>query len=204
MAGQRRDMHMIKRFFLWAVPIFCSFALFVFFVLHAGRCDADASAVDALSGKVDELYSNEALAKGAWRKISSVEYKNIGTGLRERDTIYAAARRVVMVHESFDGDNKESRTFVTRYATTDFAGLLQGLSPGTAANAVDGLLGAPYVTQGAARGYRNEPGSVWVAVSFKNGKAYLIDLNAPPEGGGQDNAATRKIKSQFESLARRL
>jgi hypothetical protein len=191
---------MLKRFFL-CVLLFCFFA---FFALQSGRCDADASAVDALGAKIDELYSNEALTKGRWQKVSAVEYRNTATGLRERDTIYVAARRVLMVHESFDRENNESRTFVTRYSTTDFAGLLQGLSPGTAANAVDSLLGAPYVAQGSARGYRNEPGSVWVAVSFKSGKAYLLDLHAPAEGGGQDDAATRKITSQFESLARRL
>ncbi|MDR0616601.1 MAG: hypothetical protein LBG29_07325 [Synergistaceae bacterium] len=195
---------MLKKSFPRAITLLCFFVFFTLFVFQAGRCDADASAVDALSGKVDELYSNEELAKGRWRKVSSVEYKNTGTGLRERDTIYAASRRVVMVHESFDRGNEESRTFVTRYATTDFAGLLQGLSPGTASGTVDRLLGAPYATQGPARGYRNEPGSVWVAVTFRGDKAYLLDLHAPPEGGGEDEAITRKITSQFDSLARRL
>jgi hypothetical protein len=192
---------MLKKFFRCAVSLlFFS----VFFTGLTGASYADAGAVDALGGKVDELYSNEGLAKGRWRKVTAVEYKNSDTGLRERDTIYSAARRVVMVHEVFDRGNEESRTFVTRYATTDFAGLLQGFSPGMQANAVDRLLGAPYVTQGSARGYRNEPGSVWIALSFRSGKAYLLDLHAPPEGGGQDQAASKKITAQFDSLARKL
>ncbi|MDR1019577.1 MAG: hypothetical protein LBL73_02375 [Synergistaceae bacterium] len=189
---------MLKKFLLCAVSLSC------FSAYLASACYADASAVDALGGKIDELYSNEALAKGRWRKVTAAEYKNSDTGLRERDTIYAAARRVVMVHETFDRNNEESRTFVTRYATTDFAGLLQGLSPGTQTNAADRLLGAPYAAQGAARGYRNEPGSVWVVISFRSGKAYLLDLHAPPEGGGQDQDASRKITAQFDSLARKL
>ena len=192
---------MLKKFTLCAVSLLC---FSVFFTGFARTCHADASAVDALGGKVDELYANEALAKGGWRKVTAVEYKNSDTALRERDTVYAAARRVVMVHEVFDRGNEEIRTFVTRYATTDFAGLLQGLSPGAQTNAVDRLLGAPYAAQGAARGYRNEPGSVWVVISFRGGKAYLLDLHAPPEGGGQDQAASKKITAQFESLARKL
>jgi hypothetical protein len=189
---------MLKKFFLCAVSLLC------FSVYFRGVCYAGAAVVDALGGRVDELYSNEELAKGRWRKVTAVEYKNTATGLRERDTIYAAARRVVMIHEVFDRENTENRTFVTRYATTDFAGLTQGLSSGTLVNAADKLLGAPYVTQGNARGYRNEPGSVWVVLSFRGGKAYLLDLHAPPEGDGQDQTALKKITAQFESLARKL
>ncbi|MDR1514533.1 MAG: hypothetical protein LBS45_02465 [Synergistaceae bacterium] len=189
---------MFKKFFLCAVSLLC------FSVYFTGVCHADAAAVDALGGKVDELYSNEELAKGRWRKVSAVEYKNSSTGLRERDTVYVAPRRVVMIHEVFDRENAESRTFVARYAATDFAGLLQGLSSGTQINAADKLLGTPYVTQGNARGYRNEPGSVWIVLSFRGGKAYLLDLHAPPEGGGQDQAAVKKITAQFESLVRKL
>jgi hypothetical protein len=189
---------MLKKIFLYTLSLyFCLFPL-------AANSDADGSAVDALSGKVDELYFNEELARGKWQRVAAVEYKNRETGVKERDTIYRASRRVVMVHELFDGENQESRTFVTRYATTDFAGLLQGLAPGTPADAVDRLLGAPYVTQGSARGYRNESGNVWVAVSFRSGRAYLLDVHAPPEGGGQDQTALGKISAQFETLGRRL
>jgi hypothetical protein len=181
----------------------CVMTLIVFNSLLILGASADERTVDELSGKIDEMYSNNTLSRGGrWQKISSVEYRN--EGVRERDTLYRSARRLLIVHEVFDSANQESRMFVSRYAASDFGGLINGLSPGMSENAVDRFLGAPYATQGAARAYRNENGMVWVVVSFRNGKSYLLDLHSPPEGVGENQPEAKKIYAQYDQLRRTL
>jgi hypothetical protein len=172
----------------------------MFFALFVGPAFADKSAVDDLSGKIDELYARETLYKGKWQRVSAIDYINPVSGIKERDTLYRALKRVLVVHEILDGENLESRKFVTRYSTTDFKGLLDGLSPGMPENAVDACLGRPYAAQGAAKAYGNENGMVWAVVSFKNGRAYMVDVHAPPEGNKTNNPASQSLYPLFDKI----
>ncbi|MDR3254559.1 MAG: hypothetical protein LBT31_03195 [Synergistaceae bacterium] len=194
---------MYKTFFqrVMATLATCLFfqAFLVCFTYFAQQASADVYAVDDLSGKIDELYSNEKLG-GRWQKVAAVDYVNIATGGKERDTLYRALKRVLVVHEILDSENKESRKFVTRYSTTDFKGLLEGFQPGTPENAADALFGRPYAAQGAAKAYRNENGMAWAVVSFRGGKAYMIDIHSPPEGNKDNEMAAQRLYPQFDKI----
>jgi hypothetical protein len=192
---------MRKSFFQnFQAPTVALAACLLFFALFAGPALADVFAVDDLSAKIDELYANEILYRGKWQRVSAIDYVNPVSGTKERDTLYRALKRVLIIHEILDGENQESRKFVTRYSTTDFKGLLDGFSPGTPENAVDTRLGRPYAAQSAAKAYGNENGMVWMIVSFRNGRAYMIDVNAPPEGNKENNPAAQKLYPLFDKI----
>jgi hypothetical protein len=177
---------------------------FLFFLCPLFGAAADERTVDELSGKIEELYHNEALSRGKWQKISSIQYKSQNSSDKERDTLYRSGKRLLIIHEFLDSENQESRMFVARFAATDFGGLLKGLSPGMSESAVDKFLGPPYAAQGSARAYKNENGMVWAVMTFRNGKSYLLDVHAPPEGSDENRPEAKNIYAQYDKLRRSL